>query len=337
MIVLTLLSRLYHWGVCFRHYLYDKKILKKKIASLPVVSIGNVVAGGAGKTQAALMLAEQLSEEIRVAILTRGYKGKAENAKEPLHVDIGRHSALFCGDEPWLLASRLASSFILVNKNRFKSAQKARELGAEVLVLDDGMQHRELHRDFEIVIIDGKTPFGPFLPKGTLREDLKRLKNADLILFVGTPLEEIEKAVALQTAAPQVIVKIAESGLFSLDGKEVGALSGKEVGVFCGIGDPARFVRTVQELGAHVVATHFSKDHHIMEEKNLRKFASFAKEKGAKLLICTEKDKVKLACTDFSLPIVWLRTTLQIVGNQMAWSKLVNEIKSFARVGGECR
>ena len=337
MIVLSFLSLFYYWGVRFRHYLYDNKILKKKNAPLPVISIGNVVVGGAGKTQATLLLAEQLAGEIRVAILSRGYKGGSENAKEPLFVNIERDSVQICGDEPWLLASRLSTSFVIVNKNRFKSSLKAKKLGAQLVVLDDGMQHRELHRDFEIVVIDGKTPFGAYLPKGRLREDLKRLKKADLILFVGSPAEEVEGKVISQTSAPRVVAKIAVDGPFCLDGKEAGELKGKEVGVFCGIGDPARFVRTVEELGAHVVATHFMRDHHSLGEKDLIKFALFSKEQGATLLVCTEKDKVKLTPGNFPLPIAWIRATLQIVSNQEAWSKAVNKIKSLAIVGRDSR
>ena len=335
MIFLTPLSWLYHLGICVRHFFYDRKILKKHYAPLPVISIGNVVAGGAGKTQAVLLLAEQLlGENIRIAILSRGYLGKAEHAKHPLHVDVDKHSVDLCGDEPWLLAFRLRSSFIVVNKNRSKCALKAEQLGAQLLVLDDGMQYRRLHRDYEIVVIDGKAPFGAFLPKGRLREDLSRLKTADLILFVGDPDKNIEWQVASLTSAPQVIAKIMAAGLFRFnDGEAIASIRGKSVAVFCGIGNPSRFVKTVEELGAHVVATHFTADHRTMAEKELQKFAAISKERGATLLLCTEKDKVKLSKRDrdLPLPIVWLRATLEIVKNREFWLKALNEMRLLAQ------
>jgi tetraacyldisaccharide 4'-kinase len=325
--LLTPCSWLYQAGVRLRHFLYDRQIFTKQFAPLPVVSIGNVVAGGAGKTQTTLLLAELLAKDLRVAILSRGYRGGAEHAKHPLLVDVNKHSADLCGDEPWLLASRLSSTLVIVNKNRFKSALEAEKLGAQMLVLDDGMQHRKLHRDFEIVVVDGKVPFGKYLPRGRLREDLQRLKGADLILFVGVPSEEVEREVASLSAAPQVAARITLAGPFQLDGGQAEAIKGKNVALFCGIGNPARFVKTVEELGAQIVAAHFSPDHRILKEKGLRQFATLSKERGAALLLCTEKDKVKLSKSDLPLPVGWVRATLEIVKNQQVWIKTVNEIK----------
>jgi tetraacyldisaccharide 4'-kinase len=330
--LLTPFSVLYQAGVRFRHFLYDQKILPKQFAPLPVVSIGNVMAGGVGKTQVALLLAGLLAQDLKVAILSRGYRGQAEHVADPLLVDVNRHAPSLCGDEPWLLASRLDSVFVVVNKNRFKSALKAKKLGAQAVLLDDGMQHRQLHRDFEIVVVDGKIPFGSFLPKGRLREDLQRLKTADLILFVGAPSQEIEGVVTSLALAPQVVAKVTSCGLFQLDGGQIDSIKGKKVAVFCGIGNPARFVNTVEELGAQVVATHFSSDHRLMGEKRLFQFASHAQKRGATLLLCTEKDKVKLSKSEFPLPVpvVWVKATLVIVKNQHVWLKMVDEIKLLA-------
>jgi tetraacyldisaccharide 4'-kinase len=328
--VLTLASILYQTAIRLRHYLYDHQILSARYAPLPVVSIGNVACGGVGKTQVALLLAEQLARDVRVAILSRGYLGEAEGAREPLAVDCRTHSAQICGDEPWLLASRLDSTLVIVNKNRFKSALKAKQLGAQLLLLDDGMQHRKLHRDLEIVVIDGKTPFGAFLPKGRRREELGRLKIADLILFVGSPEKATVKELSQLSHAPQVVAKIGVSGVFWLTGEPIGPLKGKAVAIFCAIGNPTRFVKTVEELGACVVATHFSPDHRRAAEKSLQKFSTLAKQRGATLLLCTEKDKVKLPHMQLPLPIGWIKTDLEIVENQESWIKIVDEMKLLA-------
>lgn len=334
---LTPLSWLFRGGILFRHFLYDQKILTKKYSQLPVVSIGNVMAGGAGKTQVALLLAAQLAKDFPVAILSRGYRGKAEHGATPLVVDINRHTAVECGDEPWLLASRLAHishkcSAVVVNKNRFKSALYAQSRGARLLVLDDGMQHRQLHRDFEIVVIDGRTPFGPFLPKGRLREDLSRLKEVDLILFIGEPESSLKNRVSTLSSAPQVTAKIVSCGFFQLDGRPVEDLKDKPVGIFCGIGNPTRFVATVEELGLHVTATHFSSDHQLIGEKQLYRFAVHCKQRGAMFLVCTEKDRVKLSPRVLPLPIIWLKAELEVINNHKAWIRTVNEIKQLAQV-----
>lgn len=327
--ILTPLSALYRSAVRFRHYLYDRRILSKEFTGLPTVSIGNVMAGGTGKTQAALLLTKQLSESLRVAILTRGYRGGAEHASEPLLVDTQEHSAAHAGDEPWLLAKR-SGALVIVNKNRFKSALKAQKLGADILILDDGMQHRKLHRDFEIVVIDGKSAFGSFLPKGRRRDELERLSSADLILFVGEPENAIEQEVALHTVASTVSAHIVPTGVFMLSTGASVSLDNQPIAIFCGIGNPSRFVKTVEGFGAHVVATHFSSDHCLPNEKTLRKFALLAKERGAAFLLCTEKDAVKLSNISLPLPVVWMRVRLEIVKNRDAWTKMVDEMKFLA-------
>ena len=331
---LWVLSQIYLAGVRFRHWLYDRKILPRQFAPLPVVSIGNLVVGGAGKTQVALMLARQLACFIPVAIVSRGYRSLAEHTQDPLLVDIQTQSVHSVGDEPWLLASRLIdhAACVVVGKRRFKGALRAKKWGARLVILDDGMQHRALHRDFEIVVVDGQTAFGSFLPEGRLREDPARLKNADLILFIGNPKVSIVQDVSKHTQAPQVIAHIISEGVFDLWGTDLGPIKGIKVGVFCGIGNPSRFVKTVQELGAHVVLTHFSPDHQIPSEQALLDFAKAAQKDGACFLICTEKDKVKLFYKDLPLPIVWIKANLQLVQNTETWGKMVNEMKLIAGV-----
>jgi tetraacyldisaccharide 4'-kinase len=331
--VLTPCSWLFEAGVRLRHFLYDHHVLTQQKAPLPVISIGNVVAGGAGKTQAALMLAEDLCKNLRVAVLSRGYKSHAEHAKQPLLVDPKHHHPHACGDEAWLLASRLPSSLIYANKDRFKSALEAKKAGAQIIILDDGMQHRKLHRDLEIVVIDGHSPLDHFLPRGRLREQLKRLSCAHVVLFIGHPKETIRETITSFTSAPQVVAKIIPAGCFMLDGRPAPSLKEMPVALFCGIGNPLRFTKSIEELGAQVVVKHFSKDHQLMSEKKLLRFASLAKEKGVRLLVCTEKDKVKLSpgfrLTDSPLPIVWMKAHLEIVENREAWIKSVNTIKRY--------
>ncbi len=326
------MSWVYRSGVRLRHWFYDQKVLSKAFSPLPTVSIGNLVAGGSGKSQVALLLANTLSD-LPLAILSRGYKGGAEHAPDPLIVDTQKHCPARTGDEPWLLSSRLhsSSSFVVVNKSRYKSALAAEKWGARLLILDDGMQHRALHRDFEIVVIDGKTPLKAFLPWGKLREEPYRLKEADALVYIGEPKAEVAAEITQHTDAPAITMEIISEGNFDLEGVEC-SLKERKVALFCGIGNPLRFVKTVEQLGGEVVATLFAPDHELPSKVDLDRFAIEAKEKGAEYLVCTEKDKVKLSKNQWPLKIVWVKAALRVVANQEGWQKIIEEIKLMVRV-----
>lgn len=299
------LSALYALGVHIRHALYDGGWLKQNQAPLPVVSIGNLVAGGAGKTQAALLLAKEFKD---VAVLSRGYRSH---------------------DEPKLLAGRLPEAKILVGKDRYKSCLEAKKLGARLVLLDDGMQHRRLGRDFEIVVLNGNDPFGGgyYLPRGLLREDPRRLSRADLILFVGKPSQWDEQKVKDLTTAPCVGAEVRVNSFFLCNGKKLETVKGKKVGLFCGIAQPHRFAATVEEEGAKVVASHHLPDHAQIGKKELHVFAALCKQEGAEYLFCTEKDWVKLPKeVKTALPIGWVQVELEIVRNREAWERMKEEI-----------
>ena len=316
-----------------RHRLYDWGILAPKYAPLPVVSIGNLVVGGVGKTQVTLLLAEALED---VAILTRGFRGTAEKGKAPLEVVPEQHGAAECGDEPWLLASRLPTVRVLVNRNRYLSSIEAKRRGARIALLDDGMQHRRLFRNVEIVVLGGSDPFGgeSFLPKGLLRDDPKRLKGADLVVFVGKPSAAVEQKVAALTEAPCVHMEICVKKVHSLTSTPIAPLDGARVALFCGIGNPSRFVKSVEALGCRVVVSHYMPDHIPIGQKEFERFAALSKEKGAEYLLCTEKDMVKLPQFTQSspLPLGWVEVELEVVENREAWERMREEIILLAGI-----
>lgn len=323
-------GRLYHAAVLLRHFFYDRKLLSQKKAPIPIVSIGNIIAGGSGKTQLALLLARMLGPEMRTAILSRGFRGRWEHQKRPLLVDPKTCCAEECGDEPWLLASRLPEALVIVNKDRIKCAGLAAELGARLALLDDGMQHRKLVRDYEIIVIDGTRPFDRYLPQGRLREDPRRLKGADLIVCIGRPNEKTEDALAAYSSAPVVWGEIVPTGCYTFHGEPLEQIAQKPVAIFCGIGNPRRFLHTVEQLGGQIVSAHFVGDHRLVKEKKLIEFARMAKLRGAEVLLCTEKDRVKLKQVNLPLALGWIRTELEIVKNQQAWQKALYEIKALA-------
>ena len=177
------LSWIFHRGVQLRNWCYDKKWFKSYVPPVPIViSIGNIVAGGTGKTPVTLLFAYTFYNRFSLAILSRGYRSKAEKLDAPLILCDGKgplYPAAYCGDEPYLFAQRLPEAHVIVGENRQKASYLAAKAGAQVILLDDGMQHEVAMRDFEVVVVDVGDPFGHgyFLPRGFLREDVSSYRG----------------------------------------------------------------------------------------------------------------------------------------------------------------
>lgn len=303
--LLRLMSLTYQGSVATRHFAYDWILPSTKL-SIPVISVGNIVAGGTGKTPTTYFLAKYLIEKgKKVAILSRGYKRKS---KKTLLVKEGM-SPEECGDEPLWLATLLPKAFVLVGASRSQTGRLAEALGAEVILLDDGMQHRPLQRDIEIGVMHNGDLFGGghFLPLGLLRDHPRRLANAHLIFLTGiSSAEEYEKAkakVAPYTRAPLIAMEQT-----ILNGSEI---TSKKVASFCAIGAPSRFQTTLRSLGCTVVEALENPDHDPFSPEELELLANRAFNRGATHLVCTEKDAVKLPHDlKTRLPIHVLKTAL---------------------------
>lgn len=312
------LSLLYRFAIALRNFAYDAKIFSSEKLSVPVISIGNVVAGGTGKTPLTHLLASALQEKTRLAILTRGYQSQIEKSGSIKQASSGSGplcSPQECGDEPYFLCQKTKAA-VWVGIDRIASGQKAIEQGANCLLLDDGMQHRRLSRDFEIVVLDGTNPFfeGKFLPFGLLRDSPKRLKHADLIVVTHSK----DLAPFKRIHAPVVAVQI------EVLNKE--RFHPRKVGIFCGIGQPSRFLQTARDLNQEIVDTLFLNDHAPLQRDQLERFAKNSLEKGAEVLLCTEKDYVKLPRDMFSLEIIPVEIGLKIIHGREHWEKLIDNI-----------
>jgi tetraacyldisaccharide 4'-kinase len=256
-----------------------RRLVQPFHASVPVLCVGNLVAGGAGKTPVVLSLARILMEAgKRPHILSRGYGGSCTG---PLQVDAARHSAAEVGDEPLLLA-RAAPTWI--GADRPASARAAIAAGAELLLLDDGFQNPTLHQDAALAVIDGAYGLGNgrVIPAGPLREPAAvGVARAQALVVVGadrTGVATAEKPVLRAQLAPRAAAD----------------LSGQDVVAFAGIGRPEKFFATLRELGATIVATHAFADHHRYREAELARLLAEATNRRA-LLVTTEKDRVRLA------------------------------------------
>ena len=265
---------------------------------VPVVTIGNFVAGGAGKTPAALALAALLVALGRTpAFLSRGYGGRTAG---PVQVDLDRHDADAVGDEPLLLARRAPT---VVSRDRPAGAGLCRALGADTIVMDDGLQNPSLAKDLSLAVIDGPAGLGNGLPvpAGPLRAPLDRQWRhvAGLILVGdGAPGEAVARA-AENRSLPVHRARLV---------RETDDLAGRRCLAFAGIGRPDKFFATLAEAGAVIAATRPFPDHHRYRVSELAALAAEAQRLGADL-VTTEKDAARLP-PDFAAGVRVLRVRL---------------------------
>jgi len=296
---LTGLSWIYGAVTGLHGALHRRGWLRTRRLACRVVSIGSPVAGGTAKTPIAAWVASRLhARGERVVLATRGY---GRSGREPVVVlSDGRHvraSLAEAGDEPSLLVGLAPGVPVLVGPDRSVVGLRAvSTFNAEVLVLDDGMQHHRLARDLEIVTLDGREGLGNghVLPRGPLRERLGSLGRADAVVVVDGPLDDADEA-RLQRHAPGAHRATARRRPRALrplaggPGEAPASLAGREVGLLSAIARPASLRRTVEALGARVVAERSFPDHHPYAPADVAGLAAEAPR-----WVTTEKDAVKL-------------------------------------------
>jgi tetraacyldisaccharide 4'-kinase len=260
---------------------------KGRRAGVPVVCLGNLTVGGAGKTPAALAVARMLlAAHERPFFLSRGYGGRLAG---PLRVNPALHSAADVGDEPLLLA-RLAPT--IVARDRVAGAKFAHFAGASVIVMDDGFQNPSLAKDLAILMVDGRRGIGNgrIIPAGPLRAPLQtQIARAQAVVIVGPP----SGGAAVAQLAGRYGVPVFH-GRLEADAKSLAALTGHKVLAFAGIGDPDKFFATLTEAAIDVAERASFPDHHRYAVAEAQ--ALLARADAANLLlITTEKDLVRLA------------------------------------------
>ncbi|MBS0629890.1 MAG: tetraacyldisaccharide 4'-kinase [Verrucomicrobia bacterium] len=317
--LLKALSHCYRGAVAARNFIYDW-VLPSVQLRIPVISVGNIVAGGTGKTPFIQYLAAALGEE-QIAILSRGYRRKS---KQTLIVK-PTTSPEECGDEPFLLFQKLPKAKVIVGKNRSQSGLIAQALGAKWILLDDGMQHRKLYRDIEIAVMDARDPFGKnhYLPRGLLRDSPKRLAKADLIILKGVKdedhFESVTARIRQYSDAPITVMNlIVENSV---------EIASKKVGVFCGIAAPERFIDTLKTMGCDIILKETKPDHLPFTQEELERLAILAHDQGAECLVCTEKDAVKLPeDLKLNIPLIVAKIALKPTFGKQHLEHLIHEV-----------
>ena len=290
-------SILYGLATATRTTFYAKGWLKRKRLNAAVISVGNLTVGGTGKTPLVIWLAERLLQQgKRVAILTRGYRGDAGTS-----------------DEVELMKSRLQNRVAFgVGKDRFtKGQQLESKQPVDVFLLDDGFQHLQLARELDIVLIDASRPIGgqALLPAGRMREPVSAMARANIIVFTRTEnAPGAERAIRALSTLPVFAASTRLLGFRRLTGDDslipVTALGAGPFFAFCGIGNPAAFLRDLQRSGISVAGHMFFADHHRYTPDDVRTIEQAAQHVGATGFITTEKDTWNLAAVKFAtLPV----------------------------------
>lgn len=340
------LSRLYGLAVRIRASLYNRGVLKKRRLANPVISVGNLTAGGTGKTPWVAFLAELLQKAgYRPAILSRGYKGRAENST--LLVSDGSRPLCDppeCGDEPYLLARQLKGVPVAVGKKRYRVGQLVEErFGKVIHILDDGYQHLSLERNLDILILDATDPFGGFelLPKGRLREPLQALERAQLIVITRSHFafdeEELETTVRRHNKkAPIWYFYHDATALYDLKTGESHSLRGffgKRVIALAALGNPTVFLRDLAHYQIRVTEEFLFRDHHAFTQIELDRVLRKLSQTEAEAVVTTEKDAVRLEKLRFEAGQIFVFQIEPKAENPEEYKKyLLDEIDSFTRI-----
>ncbi len=292
----------YRLVIHIRNLLYSKDFLKSyavtknglktsdKIQNIPVISIGNITVGGTGKTPLVIWLCNLLrGKNINCAILTRGYK--TDNS---------------ANDEPGMLAKNCSGTSVIINPDRLAGAIEAvKKHKAQVLIMDDGFQHRRLRRDIDIITIDALRPFGfgKLLPAGLLREPVSSLKRAhaavitrcdliskDNLTELSASIKKINPDLIIAQAIHKPVYAVCEKKQISLD-----ELKNKNIFAFCGIANPEAFLKTIGLIGANITGSKIYDDHHNYTWEDINEIYQDAAQCSAQIILTTEKDYNKIS------------------------------------------
>ena len=353
--VLKVFSYLFGAVVAIRYFLYSTGILRHYPLGIQVISVGNVTAGGTGKTPVTEIFARTLAAEGRkVAILSRGYRRKeapwwrrmfTQVVDPPLVVSDGKRVLLDSatgGDEPYMLASNLPGVAVIVDRNRVKAGRYAvKRLGCDTLILDDGFQYQRLKHSIEVVLVDSTNPFGNgnLLPRGILREPVRHIRRADIIFLtkcrgdVSAVKEEIRKyntkaEIVECNHTPKVLRDVWSREEFPLEW-----LKGKTTCTLSGIASPKGFENSLRGFGAKVVWCERYADHHRYDASEVLYALNRSADMGADALVTTEKDAVRFPRLESSpVRCLYLRIAIEILAGGESFTQIIDRI-CFRKTG----
>lgn len=337
---LFILSRGYGWIMGVRERLYVRGVLPSRSLPCRVISIGNLVAGGTGKTPMTIFVARLIqSLGYRVAVVSRGYRGRMEQAggvvSDGRTILAGPEDA---GDEPFLMAKILTGVPVVVGRRRWEAGMLAvQRFDPHCIVLDDAFQHRRLHRDLDVVLLDSRSPVGNghLLPRGRLREPLSALQRAQAVVFTRcqTAVRPDIRArlpahcrVFYSAHTPLIRAGKAAAGGASSDVTTLAGLTGKRVLAFAGLADNQQFFDCLEQAGCQVVHALAFGDHHRYTPGDRERICRMALQAGAEVLVTTFKDWVKLEkAPSWPLPIAAVDVTVQLNHDERGFRSFLSD------------
>jgi tetraacyldisaccharide 4'-kinase len=338
------LSAIFGAGVALRNALYDRSVLKARKLVRPVVSVGNLSVGGSGKTPFVIALGQLLQQRgIAFDVLSRGY---GRSVGDIMIVDAAGSPEQF-GDEPLLIARKLQVP-VVVGADRYRAGLLAeKEFASKLHLLDDGFQHRRLHRDFDIVLLPPADLSATLLPVGRLREPLSSLRRADAVVVTRGESEFIENAAfvrgrpdSLETVEQvmnseeqsETPLRVLSSEIWSVRRNLSFDETPAKSLAFCGIARPAQFFAQLRSLGVKVADTASFADHHRYTASDIDRLLRLRESCGASDFITTEKDMINLGSLAHRLaPIRVARLRLLLDAPETALSTLLNTLECRSR------
>lgn len=339
--LLLVASAFYSVIIRVRNRLYELKILEQNKLQCKVISVGNITVGGTGKTPMTIYLAEKLTLlGYKVVVVSRGYKGNFEkkggiisNGKEIL---MGPEDS---GDEPFLMAAKLKNIPVVVGQNRYNDGLIAvRNFNPDIILMDDGFQHRKLFRDIDILLLDSKRPFGNgrLLPGGILREPAASIKRANTFILTRSSSDITAARNAIRTVSnmqpvfeaynasyffrvPKGVVADPVACFRSQLSHDLGHFAKKKVVAFSGIAGNNNFRKTLSESGCDIPEFFDFPDHHRYSEDDMGKISKAVRDNVAEFVMTTEKDFARMG-GKFGFPV-----DLVVVGVKMC----LKDEKSF--------
>ena len=308
-------SCLFAAGVAIRYFLYRTGLKRRYPLGIQVISIGNVTAGGTGKTPVTEIFA------------------RTQVVSKPLVVSDGRHVLLDSatgGDEPYMLASNLPGVAVVVDRDRVKAGRYAiKRLGCDTLILDDGFQYQKLKHSIEVVLVDATNPFGNghMLPRGVLREPARHLKRADIIFLTKCrgDVSAVRDEIRRYNATAEIVE--CNKDVWSREEYPLSWLEGKTTCTLSGIASPKGFENSLRHLGAKVVWCERYADHHRYDASEVLYALNRTADMGADALVTTEKDAVRFPRFE-TTPVrcLYLRIAIEIISGRESFDQIINRI-----------
>jgi tetraacyldisaccharide 4'-kinase len=339
-------SLLYGTGARVRQKLFAHGLLPAKTINKPVISVGNLTAGGTGKTPMTVHLAQLLiALNYKVLIVSRGYKSLNEKGVALVsHGGAVTGDAWSTGDEPYLMARLVRQATVMVGRNRAETAIAGiRRFNPDIVLLDDAFQHQALARDLNLLLLDAEEPFGNgyLLPRGPLREPVSAIQRADAIIFTrshGAHTETQRQLSRMIHPKPVFhcrhtsVLRCVVPGAHSLGADEPlrhhcpeDLLQGRPVFAFAALANNANFWSAVSRVGARLLGTMGFPDHHRFSSQDIEDLVQAAHRSGCRTLVTTDKDFVRLPRSPLPMELIVLGVEIDFGAEYDRWRKFIVE------------